>query len=229
MTSAQRRQVIVRSVCVFATDASPAGLAAAEARARALRARLRAAQCVVQTARVCVPSSALPTLLDSLDSLSSTDAATDVLLAASGVSLATAQRLLARVLAAPRAVSLHVALGDDEHVARAHVDLLLEIVRRKPAQLFNFCFASAAGGGAGSPFFPSTTHPGHNGFSIGLQVLSAAYDADSLAQWCELARNAWHTAATAVADEVSCWVWIFVCGRPLLLMLQTHTARFFGH
>ena len=75
-----------------------------------------------------------------------------------------------------------------EEIADTHVEILTEIVRRKPAKTFEFTYGFNVP--ASSPFFPSAYYE-QEGFSIGLQSTDLAEGCQSLGEWLKKTKDVW--------------------------------------
>jgi uncharacterized protein (UPF0210 family) len=84
-------------------------------------------------------------------------------------------------------VSFNIDLTN-ESISERHINILFEIIKRKPQQTFNFTYVF--NNAVASPYFPSASYAG-NGYAIGLQPTDLSQDCMTLERWFERMHQAW--------------------------------------
>lgn len=153
------------------------------ARIAALYDRAIAAGYEVQTLRLCSPhlcAGQLPTLGENLPLLLCSWGTLDM-------AAADFESRVADWWSSDDALFFNINLQAEP--TRAHVDFLMETLKRRPLKLFHFAYTVAAADNR-SPFFPSA-HSEREGFAVGLQTTDLAVGAATLGDWLERKRAVW--------------------------------------
>lgn len=80
----------------------------------------------------------------------------------------------------------------------SHVNVLFDIIKKKPAKTFNFTYVF--NNPPSTPFFPAATYE-TEGFAVGLQPTDLAEDCATLVQWLMKTKTVWHHIATLLDKE----------------------------
>jgi len=177
---------IVRSLCMFTQRPSERAIE----RLRALAARLRAADYVVQTQRLCSPD------IDAVFDLDKR-AEGSIFFSVGRQELEQAATMLERFCAARNvAFNVEASVGqiDDRHLG-----LLMTIIQKCAAKTFSFTFTF--NNAVSSPYFPSATYD-KEGFAIGLQPTDLSIGCTTVAEWLHRMQEAWiEIDSLMAADE----------------------------
>jgi len=170
---------IIRTACFFVKEAKDYS----EAFVKEISSLLEKHRYFIQTTRVCYANNSK---LDSPEGESLTSAGR--------LSIEAANKFLPTFLQREKTFFI-LDLSSDE-VSNAHVDLLYEIVNKRPGHTFNFAYGCNIP--SSSPYFPSSIFE-KEGFSIGLQPTNLAKGCSTLGQWQENMRLVWNELNTLLS------------------------------
>ena len=143
----------------------------------------------IQTKRICVKQTSFPKLEQYYPQA-------DWLLSRGTLSREEAWRSLDDFLQAGRSFfNLELANPIEEK----DVELLFEMFRRRPEKAFHFAFTFE--NAQESPFFPSSTYAGREGFAVGLQMTNLADGCASIDEWMEKMRLVWQEILDIFGDN----------------------------
>lgn len=167
---------IIRTICYFDKEPSSESIKKVDKIAKSFSEK----EFLIQTERICSPS------INNIIELDAKYASDSYIF---GVGSMKKDEILQRIddLFVCRDTSFNMDLTDKE-ITEKDVQLLFEIIKRKPDKTFNFTYVF--NNELSSPFFPSGSYM-KNGFSIGLQPTDLSEDCNSLEEWLNKIKVVW--------------------------------------
>lgn len=206
-------QKIIRSLCYFTEEASPAVVD----RLIHIQEKLEKAGFIIQTIRICTDEK-------DFAKLEATYTQKSLLLSVGNCDLKYVIENKYDFFKATR-TSCHVDISNG--VEEAHIDWLFSLMREAPEKLFQFAFV--ANNVASSPYFPSANYA-QTGFAIGLQSTDLAGGSKNIQEWFQNKQNTWDELLSLFGKELD-FLGIDSSVAPLFTnnsSLVYHIERFLG-